>query len=106
MSNTPANGKRSLGLFYSATTFTLPFILGAGVLVDGSASHNVDLLNIVVMFCLLGWPVLLVFGLIAFVYIVLSWIKSPRFCRPFLILYLLLMAGLLFFSDRIAHGTP
>lgn len=72
--------------FILATVCASPFAILSGYIVTGFLTHQQKLLHILVLSMFFA-PVLLVVALVAFVFIVLAWIKSHDWCKPFLFLY-------------------
>lgn len=78
---------KDLAAFIAATICVFPFIW---VMMDAFVSHEkfVQSFILSVFFS----PVFIVATVCEPIFIVLAWMKSPHWCRPFLILYLLVIA--------------
>jgi hypothetical protein len=79
--------------FVLATICTVPFTVGLGLYAIFLMSHKEQFINYVVLACMFGWPVLAPLAIIGLIFIVLSWIWSPHYCRLFLIFYALFIIG-------------
>lgn len=78
--------RKNTGFFVVATVCASPFVLVSGYAIAGIFAHRPNFLSPLI-FSFFFWPLLFAATIAGFIFIVAAWIKSPHWCKPFLILY-------------------
>ena len=85
--------KKNMSLFWLATICALPFGIVLAVFAAAWLFNKPQLFSEVIVPCMFVFPIILILAVVDLILIVVSWIRSPPYCKLFLFLYFLFIVG-------------
>jgi hypothetical protein len=102
--NSPNRSAKSLVSFCFASLFALPFISASALVGIGWCFHQPKLLNFLAVPVLFGSPLILALAVVGLLSIIVSWMRSPNWCRYVLVIYLLIIVGFIILLFESVQG--